>query len=217
MGRNILLFGIAMALLASSAGASSIALNGGFSTGDFTDWSTSTCTGDGCTAWAVVNLITLPGGPGQPLSGDSYAARTGCTGAACSSATSGDTLSQTLATTALQTYTLTFYYDAGQHSDTTPGHTTELDVLWNGSLVTNGQLIDEPAETWQEYSFTVTAAGPSTALEFTGRDDPDYIYITDISVTPLVDPSAPEPASMALIGGGLLGMAGIVLRRRRNV
>ena len=50
---------------------------------------------------------------------------------------SGAFISQTLATVASQTYTLTFFYDAGAGSGV---GTTELDVLWNGSIVSGGQI-----------------------------------------------------------------------------
>ena len=204
MVRNILLFGIAVALLATSASASSLVLNGGFTTGDFTNWNNQ--------AWGV---DTFPADPGTPPSGTTFAAQTGCVGAACNDPVNGAFISQTLATVASQAYTLTFFYDAGGAGNP-DDFITELDVLWNGSLVTGGQIIDAASNTWAEYTFTgLIASGSSTVLEFTGRQDPADIYLTDISVT-AADSTAPEPASLTLIGGGLLGMGTIGTMRRRR-
>ena len=205
MVRNILPFGIAMALLATSASASNLVLNGGFTTGDFTNWSFG--------SWGVG---TFPADPGTPPSGTTFAASTGCVGAPCNDPVSGAFISQTLATVASQAYTLTFFYDAGSNSGAEEDGTTELDVLWNGSLVSGGQIIDATANTWEQYTFTgLTASGSSTVLEFTGRQDPATLYLTDISVT--ASSTTPEPASLTLIGGGLLCMIGAILRRQRKV
>ena len=219
MARNILLLGLALALLATSAAASNLVLNGGFTTGDFTNWTTHTC-GSGCTSagWLVANPFPgTIGGPPPP--GTTKAAETGCTGAGCINASTGDTISQALTTVASQIYTLTFYYDPGPHA-VAGNQVTELDVLWNGSVVSGGQLVDvTPVNTWQLYTYSVTATANSTVLLFTGRDDPDDLFLTDISVTPQAGPTVPEPVSLTLIGGGLLGIGaiGAILRRRRKV
>jgi hypothetical protein len=228
VNRKILFFGISMALWAASASAGGIDLvaNGGFTTGDFTGWTTNTCS-SGCSfaGWSVTGIITDAGAP----SDTGYAAYNGCTGASCNDPVSGDWISQPLATGASQTYTLTFFFDPGASSEDDGGGgidaiadasvitTTELDVLWDGSLVTGGQIVNATSSTWEEYTFTgLTASTTSTVLEFTGREDPDYLQLTDISVTADASPTVPEPASLTLIGGGLLGMICTVLRRRRK-
>jgi hypothetical protein len=220
--RKILFLGISMALWAASASAGGIDLvaNGGFTTGDFTGWTSSSDEN-----WYVNGIDTNPGAP----SDTGYAAYNGCTGASCNDPVSGDWISQPLATGASQTYTLTFFFDPGASSEDDGGGgidaiadasvitTTELDVLWDGSLVTGGQIVNATSSTWEEYTFTgLTASTTSTVLEFTGREDPDYLQLTDISVTADASPTVPEPASLTLIGGGLLGMICTVLRRRRK-
>jgi len=68
-----------------------------------------------------------------------------------------------------------------------------------------------------EYTFTgLTASTTSTVLEFTGREDPAYLQLTDISVTADASPTVPEPAPLTLIGGGLLGMICTALRAGRK-
>jgi hypothetical protein len=220
--RKILFLGISMALWAASASAGGIDLvaNGGFTTGDFTGWTSSSDEN-----WYVNGIDTNPGAP----SDTSYAAENGCVGASCNDPVNGSWITQSLATEVSQTYTLTFFYDPGPLNEDDGGGgidaiadasvitTTELDVLWDGSLVTGGQIVNATSSTWEEYTFTgLTASTTSTVLEFTGREDPDYLQLTDISVTADASPTVPEPASLTLIGGGLLGMICTVLRRRRK-
>jgi hypothetical protein len=218
MIRNILLFVIAMTLLAASATAGSIVVNGGFTSGDFTGWTEHDCT-TLCTedpAWTVSGLTLDPGAPGDT----GFNADTACVGTGCNDPSTGAFISQTLTTVALQTYTLTFLYDPG--GDSGEG-TTELEVFWNGTLVPGSQLVNTtPESTWQLYKFSgLVAASTSTVLEFTGREDPSDLYLTDVCVSSdttcgsVNTSGVPEPASLLLIGGGLLGLG--ILRFRRKV
>ena len=220
MVRNVMLLCVAIAMVATSATASNLVLNGGFtlgfSGGTFTDWVTSNCTNAQCTAasWALANPYPAIGGD---VPTDSTGAETGCTGSGCNNQTTGQRISQALSTTPGQVYTLVFYYVPALHPPG-PNYQTELDVFWNGSLITNGQIVNAPSDTWTEYTFNLAATGSSTVLEFTDRADPDFSLITDISVNPYVDPATlPEPVSFALIGAGLLcmGAFGKKIQRRK--
>lgn len=203
-----LLLGSAMALLATVASADSVQ-NGGFTTGDFTDWTTHTCSiGCAVQGWGVG---TFPSDPGTLPTGTTFAAETACVGTGCNNPTTGDWISQALPTVPLQTYTLSFFYDPGPGSGTIG--TTELSVLWNGSLVPGGTIIDATASTWATYTFTgLVATSSSTALEFTGRQDPSVLFLTDISVNGATS-TVPEPTSLLLMGSGLLGIGLLRLRR----
>jgi hypothetical protein len=55
----------------------------------------------------------------------------------------------------------------------------------------------------------VTAAGLSSDLAFTYRNDPSYFGLTNISVS-----AVPLPGAIALLGSALLGL-GIAARRRK--
>jgi len=200
MVKRLLILGIALALLAMSASAGNLVLNGAFTTGDFTDWTNS--------EWGVGGF---PSDPGTLPTDTTFAADTGCVGAPCNDPITGADISQTIGTDTSATYTLSFLYDAGSESG--PG-TTELDALWDGSIVPGGQIIDATSDTWAEYTFTGLAASTaSTVLEFTGRQDPAGLYLTDISVTSETS-TTPEPGSLPLIVVGLMGIVAGILRRR---
>jgi len=207
-----------LGLLATSASASLIVQNGGFTVGglpSLADWTVTSCTPSctfvGWTAGVDTSLQGLASMP-SPVSGNPNSAYTGCTGAACNSGSPDNSISQALATVAGTTYTLTFFSNPGNHQGNSP-QPEVLDVYWGGTFV--GSVVNQPME-WTETTYTVTATGSSTTLLFTGRNDQSYLFLTDVSVTP-ADQTVPEPLSFTLIGSGLLGLGGLgrIVRRRK--
>jgi len=64
--------------------------------------------------------------------------------------------------------------------------------------VTGGSIVNSTSNTWAQYTFTVTATGASTALEFTGRQDNSFLHLTDISVGSAA-PATPAPGTLVLM------------------
>jgi len=209
MMRRVLLIGFALVFSAAAVPPPDLVFNGSFASGDFTDWTTHACT-TVCSfgTWTVVPAPTASG-TAPPSGGE--AATTGCNGVDCNDPTLGNRFSQTLITVAGQSYTLSFYYDAGMNANTG----SELQVRWNGAAVPGGTIINAAASTWSQRTFTVTATGTSTVLEFIGEQIPAQMYITGISVTPSVA-VAPIPAALPLAMAGLAGLALCCFIRRRK-
>lgn len=136
------------------------------------------------------------------------AASTGCVGAGCVAIgePSKASVSQMLTTVAGATYTLQFFYSPG------PGGPNSLRVLWDGTLEL---ALDGTSDGYQSYILSgLTASSTGTQLEFLGRQDPDYNRLDDVSVVQTAaGVEVPEPASIALLGAGLLGLAA---RRRTH-
>ena len=142
--------------------------NGGFETGDFTDWTQS-----GNTAYTSVT------------SGNSQFVHSGTYGVALGPSGSLGYLSQTLPTFAGQNYLLSWWLDNPNNSyGATPN---QFLVQWNGTTIFN--QTNMPFTTWTNLQFIVTATGASTVLQFGFRDDPYYLGLDDISVTPIPVPS----------------------------
>ena len=169
--------------------------NGGFETGDFTDWNFSADTNnivDSVDATDVFAGIPFIAGVN-----DSLFIHSGIYGLCLGQYGKLGSLSQTLPTTPGAQYLLSFWLDCPTNS---PGDgVVEFLAMWNGA-----QVFQEPNTTgvftWTNVQLVVSATETSTALEFAFRNDPGAWGLDDISVTAL-----PTPTIQAVTqAGGLI-------------
>jgi len=146
-------------IFATSANAS-LVNNGGFETGDFTDWMLSGNLG---------NNFVIP-----------EAAHSGNYGADFGDSGSQAFLAQTLATTVGASYDLSFWLR------NTGGAPNLFTVSWNGNQIYT--KADASVFDWTQYSFNVTATLASTPLVFGFRQDPVYFNFDDVSVEQVAVP-----------------------------
>jgi hypothetical protein len=186
----LLAFGTSVA-----AHATNLVTNGSFETGDFTGWTVS-----GDTALVgVCTVSTCPGGF-APQDG-TYAAYFGPVGDTAS-------ISQNIATTPGDLYTLKFFLANPQGG--TPNY---FSVTFGNTQFTLNNF--GAAFGWQEFDLTTMATGTSTPLKFTFRNDPAYWFLDNVSVTQGGQGTTPEPGTLVLFGSGLVGIAGIARRKFR--
>ena len=192
---------IALAVLAGPAAqAQNLVQNGGFETGNFLSWTVADSIGN-----TTVRASDPTGFEGPSHSGSFFA------GFGNNSNTDGS-ISQELTTTSGQAYTISFYLDnnsAAAGYDATPN---DFSATF-GSTTLQFQS-DIAPETYQKYSYIVTAQSAQTLLTFAGYDNPYHLGLDDVSVTPGAVPEASTTVSFGLLLA--LGMGGIVIASKKK-
>ena len=157
--------------------------NGNFATGNFTDWTL----GGNYTSTNGAEILISTNAQGV----STYAATLDSSG-------SDGTLSQTIATTAGQTYTVSFWLEMQD------GGANNFSVLWNGqTLLALTNVLNSFGYT--EYTYTVTATSSTSTLEFSAAGSP--WFLDNVSVTqngtsaPVVNSIAESPSSGDLDAG----------------
>jgi parallel beta-helix repeat protein len=154
---------------------SNLVANGNFATGDFTDW---TLGGNDSNASSPQLFIDT-----NAEGGSTYAVGMGSMGA-------DGTLSQTIATTAGQTYTLSFWLQ----NEGSGGN--DFAAIWNGQTLLS--LTNAAQSGYTEYTYTVTATGSTTTLELSAANNPSQWDLDNISLTAK---STPPPAAPVISSG----------------
>lgn len=179
-----------MLLLASVPAAAGLVGNGGFETGDFTDWTVS---GAAFTCGSPTPGISTNG----PHSG-TYSA---CFG----NPDSLTFISQVLATVPGQEYEVSFWYAQQPPADI---RSNEAEVIWGGTTVINA--FNVPVTPWTFAAFEVTASGASTQITFGFDNGPGWFALDDVSVD-----AVPEPCAAVLCGIGFALLAAFRGLRRK--
>jgi hypothetical protein len=201
---GIVLFAVLLvSFVIAPCGAAELVQNGGFETGDFSSWTTALASSG--SDLAVGSLSSSPSV--TPHTG-TYAASFGAFG------TQDDSISQTLATVAGQSYTFSFWLDHPFGRST-----NDFSASWGGTSLIGGAipalpLTDSRLFPYTQYTFTEIAGPSPTVITFSGLEVPEYFYLDDVSVT---GPQAvPEPLSLFLFGAGLVGMTVIKRKDRKE-
>lgn len=182
---------LAVALLMFGTAVFAQVQNGGFETGDFTNW-----TQFGDTSFnGVCSVSTCPGGY-APFEG-TYAAFFGPVGDIGG-------ISQDIATVPGTRYTLSFFLALPV------GGTPNYFQVQFGDAVST--LTNFPGTfDWAEFQISDMATTTSTRLTFTFRNDPAYWFLDNVNINQ--GGTTPEPGTLVLFGSGLLGLAGVIRRK----
>ena len=161
------------ALVTTLNASVNLVANGNFATGNFTNWTRG---GN----YSAGQITIDPNAEG----GSAYAAGLGSMG-------SDGTLSQTIATTAGQTYTLSFWLQ----NEGSGGN--DFKAIWNGQTLLS--LTNAAQSGYTEYTYSVTATSSTSTLEFSAANNPSQWDLDNISLAANgTTGSSPPPSAPAI-------------------
>jgi hypothetical protein len=167
--------------------------NGGFESGDFTDWN---MVGDTNAVFVLAADDADVGGANVDGAPDAQFVHAGLYGAYLGQDPGDGSLSQAVATKPGQEYLVSFWLTSvASGGSTTPNN---FAARWNGSTLY--ALTNAAAFGWTNLQFVVPATAASTTLEFDFENDPAAFGLDDVRVE-----TAPAPVlqSVTLAGGNL--------------
>ena len=182
-----ILLAAAFAVGISTQASADLVTNGGFETGDFSGWTVATAD------YAYIGV-------------DGNAPHSGNFGAYIGADT---TISQSIATVAGQTYSISFWLmvEADVLNAATPN---SFSASFGGVPLLS--LQDAPASDYTVYTFNVTASQNLSLLSFFGSDTPAFLDLDDVKVS--VTAAVPEPSTWAMMILGFLGLSLLAYRRQ---
>lgn len=188
----------ALLLLAGFASAQNLINNPGFETGNFSSWTVTNAP-----SGSLLTVIPTMAGPMGTGGSGNFIARFGATNM------QDDQLSQTFATLAGQTYTVSWFV---RFADTTsPPDNNHFRVTFGGNQL--GPNLSGVIPSFGTFTFNnVMATSNSTTLSFFGFGRAG-IYLDDVSVT--LNPVPETGSTILLLGGACAALFGI--RRRAGV
>jgi hypothetical protein len=169
--------------------AQNLLVNGSFETGDFTGWNQT-------------GLEEVVSGAFAYYSG----AEDGAYYSVWGNIGSDGSISQSFTDVAGQHYTFSFWFAANGDNP------SDFSAYWDGTQLLS---LSNPSTgaAWTEYTFTGLVGTGSDTITFNGRDDPSWMALDNISVTPQTGGTVPEPSSLLLLGSGVLGLGGVIRRK----
>jgi hypothetical protein len=153
--------------------------NGGFETGDFSDWAFTGNTNADMVAGAPDYYPYVHSGAFAAVMGEPHTLAT---------------LSQNLPTAPGQLCLISFWLD-----NPVGGNPNEFEAAWNGGTLF--VQTNMPKFTWTNMQFLAMSSSASTTLEFFFQNEPDAFGFDDVSVTPIVPPAF---ESVAVSNGAVL-------------
>ncbi|MDR3456416.1 MAG: protease pro-enzyme activation domain-containing protein [Verrucomicrobiae bacterium] len=166
----------------------SLALNGGFETGDLSSWAFSGTSSDN----GVANASKIAGL--APHSGTYYMSLGESGGLA--------SITQNLSTAPGQLYLLSVWVDSAANPFS--GHKTtpnEFQIVWNGTTILDKVNIGKVG--WTNWQVVVLATNVNSTLLLAGRDDNYFLGLDDITLIPGFAPFiSTQPTNLVVLAGG---------------
>jgi hypothetical protein len=119
-------------------------------------------------------------------------------------------VTQTIATTVGASYALTF--DLGSSISYNAGGTDSI-LAEAGATNLLFSFTTASTNAWQSETLNFVATSPNTLIDLLGNSGGAYIGLDNVSVTQTS--AVPEPATLMLLGTGLLALGGVGRRHRR--